>query len=519
MTMHSWLRQHKTRLCALVNHPHEPVLPPCMKQPWHLLSKIMAVVSTLMGKRGARKKPRIEMPGATEAPVDVEQEQLQLLATPCTGSVLEARTQAVLPHTQIMVGQELGHGTYGVCYAARLPLMTPNGAIIKSASDAPLYQTDWVALKVFDMSEKDAGSDGSDARTPPLDDYIENELSMGIKTAGCEHVVGLRMHAIEVGADVGDPLYIDGDDLRASPDSGEGEEEEEEVGEPMVGPFLFPEDQPPAAPLHTRVFVMPLYKMDLHAFQGKAVRCRLSTVAYYRTMMQLLWQVAKGLDELHSRQIAHLDLKPTNILVQYSHGAWHAAISDFTIAVHLPHISVCSSHSNCTLAKIATAMQSPEQSIDMLTPSFPTDVWCWGLIAISMLSPSNSPMVTCEIENAAREHARTRMSFSDAPTETAVLSMAYRKCRKRGWMEVWEDPGLFLIVPNPFVFLKRQFKECYNEYVWEIVQSALRCSPEHRITARQLATASEQWKRALCGTVTLDGPQRGTSVLGNMGSE
>lgn len=477
-----------------------------MKYPGHLVRKIMALVCAVMGKTSSRKKPRHDPPPTP--PVDVEQEQLQLLATPSTGSVLEARTMAVLPHTHIKVGPELGSGTYGVCYAARLPLLTPEGDLVRGESGTPLYQTDWVAMKIFDTArdDHDSDSDGSAAHTPPLDDYIENELKLAIIAAGCEHVVGLRMHTISVGADVGDPLYIDGDDLHQT----ETQREQPEV----VGPFQFPEHEPPAAPLHTRVFVMPLWKMDLSTFQSKAVRCRLSTEAYYRTVLRLLWQVAQGLDELHSQQVAHLDLKPTNILVQYSNGAWHAAISDLTIAVHLPHIAVCSFHSNCPEAKIASALQSPEQSIELLTPSFPTDLWDWGLIAISMLSPCNSPLVTCEIENAAREHARSRLSLNGTPSETAVLSMAYKKLRKRGWMEVWEDPGLFLVTPNPFVFLKRQICECYSEHVWQIIQSALCCNPDKRIVARQLASAKDKWNEALCGTVAIREPQKSTSVLG-----
>ena len=459
-----------------------------------------SVMTAVRGPSRKRKKASVkDACDDADDPTSADVTELQILAKPCVHSVLRARTQAVLPGTHIIVGNRLGQGTYGTVFCARLPLVTDKGEIVFHSNGTPMYETDWVALKIFEPDNKTDvpySSDDEDAQgEQPLDRYVLNELYIGHKTRDCQHVVGLKMKKITVTGDsvhhVSDPLTLSAADIESAKSTPYVEEGSNAGWE--LGPFLMPNNKYQEA-CTTRIFIMPLWKLDLHTFQTRAIRCRLTTAAYYKTILRVLCQVACGMSEMHDLNIVHLDIKPSNVLLEYRNGKWHAALADLTIALRLPLITPTCVHSNHEDAKTASALQSPEMSQHLLRPSFPTDVFDWGLMAASFLSPSNSPLITCEIEAAAEAHC--------AGSKADILKTAYSKAQKREWQELWEDPSLFLVTPNPFVTTKEQLTACYVPEVWQLVSAALRCDPNKRILAKELANA-EQWVKALHGAVSL----------------
>lgn len=459
-----------------------------------------SVMSMIRGcESPAHKKAR----AASSRDGDGSCTQLQIMGKPCTRGVLNARVRFELPGTRILIGQRLGRGTYGSVYVARLPLTTDDGDILYEHSGAPMYQTDYCALKVFDMdvhsSDGDQGSiEDIVAEEPPLPCYMENEVRLGLATRNMSHVVGLKMRRISVPYPESDavpnPLQLDtseASDCAQETDSGW-----------EVGPFLVPKSaeersDETRAPVRTRIFVMPLWRMDLENFRSRVMHYGLNTPEYYRVMLQLLYQVAQGMHELHRKGICHFDIKAHNVLVEYSGGEWRAAISDLSIALQLtpPQPKDASRyHSNHDDARTASSLQSPEMCMQLLQPSFATDVWQWGLMAISLLAPTNASLVTCEIEADAR-------SVHGADCSSVVLRDGYNRLKLRGWkQEVWDDPHLFVSTPNRFVGLRQQIIDGYDPAVWALIQSALTCDPKKRIMAERLVE-KKRWTPALNGTV------------------
>ena len=271
-------------------------------------------------------------------------DHLRMIGTPESCASLENRIQAVLPHTHIQISRTLGSGTYGTCFAARLPLAQDSGDIVLDAQRRPIYTPHWCALKVFDVDKGSrtpsperlhygSSSDEEEEDDPrPLDKCIAREVHNNMLAKDCLHVVTLRARTLNVQSEVCDPLVVTPQDLNKAADT-----------DPvLVGPFMVPDpavSHPPMA-LSTRVFIMPLWRLDLYQFQSRAIKMRLTTTYYYQTVMRIMHQIATAVHELHQKNIVHLDIKPGNVRPSYSvvlGASLHAAAD--SVGVHKPQVA------------------------------------------------------------------------------------------------------------------------------------------------------------------------------------
>jgi serine/threonine protein kinase len=85
-------------------------------------------------------------------------------------------------------------------------------------------------------------------------------------------------------------------------------------------------------------------------------------------LLRLFYQILQGVDAIHKKNIAHLDIKPSNILCdQYG----RPKIIDFGISV---------SNINETKLQSGTApYQAPEQILSMIHDPFKADIWSLGV--------------------------------------------------------------------------------------------------------------------------------------------
>ncbi|KAH0790728.1 CAMK family protein kinase [Histomonas meleagridis] len=91
----------------------------------------------------------------------------------------------------------------------------------------------------------------------------------------------------------------------------------------------------------------------------------------------IFYQIASGLQRLHSMNIIHRDLKPDNIL-KFSDG--HVAIADFSVSIVLEDENELLEDTDGT-----PAFYSPEECLGGPYLGKPTDVWAYGMILYVMI--------------------------------------------------------------------------------------------------------------------------------------
>lgn len=123
------------------------------------------------------------------------------------------------------------------------------------------------------------------------------------------------------------------------------------------------------------VFFKDLYNADPYNFDRKHF---------------LMYQLAVGLMELHSRYIAHLDLKPSNLLVKNG-PIDQLAITDFGLSAEIyPSFKYAKNTQSKSVQTID--YRAPEVAIG-LPYDQKADIWSMGLIFFEMLCNTNKPLL------------------------------------------------------------------------------------------------------------------------------
>lgn len=137
----------------------------------------------------------------------------------------------------------------------------------------------------------------------------------------------------------------------------------------------------PYQPIHstTMVLKMDYYKTDLDTWMIQNREPTLGVVEI------IIGQLFKGLSFIHSEQICHRDLRPTNIFVNYANGVIELKIGDFATARE-----ITDAETFLTRCQVSTDFQSPELKSGMKFENkseyYKTDVYSLGLIYLVLIS-------------------------------------------------------------------------------------------------------------------------------------
>ncbi|THG20023.1 ankyrin repeat-containing protein kinase A-like [Camellia sinensis] len=141
--------------------------------------------------------------------------------------------------------------------------------------------------------------------------------------------------------------------------------------------------------------VMELMSRDLRSYMKENCGPRKRIPFSLLVAVDLMLQIARGMEYLHSKQIYHGDLKPSNILVRprniSSEGYLHAKVSRFGLSSSINVMEKTSSNQNGTLSFIWHApeiLAEQEQSgrIENSRYTEKSDVYSFGMICFELLT-------------------------------------------------------------------------------------------------------------------------------------
>ncbi|KAF8174652.1 kinase-like domain-containing protein, partial [Mycena galopus ATCC 62051] len=106
---------------------------------------------------------------------------------------------------------------------------------------------------------------------------------------------------------------------------------------------------------------------------------------------KLLYQIAQGLEYLHSRNIVHGDLRGTNILIQED---WSACLADFGLSTFADATATTSSTRTGSLYWMAPELLDPERFGFNFARTPATDVYAFGCVCFELYTGS-PPFSAC----------------------------------------------------------------------------------------------------------------------------
>ncbi|MCC6621095.1 MAG: protein kinase [Deltaproteobacteria bacterium] len=146
-------------------------------------------------------------------------------------------------------------------------------------------------------------------------------------------------------------------------------------------------------------FKLPGRDENLYYFAMEIVEgATLTAVIKKQGKVNFLWgidilrQVARGLDEAHSQGVVHRDLKPSNIMLQQQRSVTHVKILDFGIAALAEGTGPGATHAGgekLTQTGFISGTpdyMAPEQAVGEPHIGPPADIYALGLIAFEMFS-------------------------------------------------------------------------------------------------------------------------------------
>ncbi|KAF7331215.1 Kinase-like protein [Mycena sanguinolenta] len=101
----------------------------------------------------------------------------------------------------------------------------------------------------------------------------------------------------------------------------------------------------------------------------------------YASVDKLLYEIAQGLEYLHSRDIVHGDLRGANILVKDD---WSACLSDFGLSIFSDATSTTSTNRGGSLYWMAPELLFPERFGLKFTRTPATDVYAFGCVCFEL---------------------------------------------------------------------------------------------------------------------------------------
>lgn len=111
------------------------------------------------------------------------------------------------------------------------------------------------------------------------------------------------------------------------------------------------------------------------------------------TSLRKAIEIVQGLQYLHSRELLHGDVKPSNILID---DGGHVQLGDFTLlrALAMDDHGPLNSQSSCDLASLR--YQPPEvMKAEKVTPAADVYSWAMSFLVIASGGKCISPLLTC----------------------------------------------------------------------------------------------------------------------------
>ena len=191
-------------------------------------------------------------------------------------------------------------------------------------------------------------------------------------------------------------------------------------------------------------------------------------------------QIARGLQYLHSLNIAHRDLKPRNIL--YQPGTDLVQICDLGSACHV--LTEAGPSTNLTAYICSRFYRAPELLLGSTQYTTAVDMWSLGCVMgeLCLLTPllegedaGDQLAIIVDMLGAPNEEDIEAMKVEDH-----ILASAMRVMEVRLALYSW--PVMIMFQTVSFTGKIRSLLMCYAQ-ISDVVTSLLRYSPEQRATA------------------------------------
>ncbi|KAJ7260878.1 kinase-like domain-containing protein [Mycena haematopus] len=101
----------------------------------------------------------------------------------------------------------------------------------------------------------------------------------------------------------------------------------------------------------------------------------------YANVNKLLYEIAKGLEYLHSRNIVHGDLRGANILIKED---WSACLTDFGLSIFSDATSTMSTNRGGSLHWMAPELLDPDRFEINFARTPATDVYAFGCVCVEL---------------------------------------------------------------------------------------------------------------------------------------
>jgi len=134
-------------------------------------------------------------------------------------------------------------------------------------------------------------------------------------------------------------------------------------------------------------------QMELCDFTLKEYMSKIRTKKH---RAEIMYDICKGLEYIHSKGIIHRDIKPTNILIKNN----TAKIADFSLSTlvdNTPNVKLLcyddfDDNSDIMTLNIGTELYSSPEQLNGINYSFPTDIYSLGIIYFEMTIGENNRM-------------------------------------------------------------------------------------------------------------------------------
>ncbi|KAJ7145877.1 kinase-like domain-containing protein, partial [Mycena epipterygia] len=187
--------------------------------------------------------------------------------------------------------------------------------------------------------------------------------------------------------------------------------------------------------------ILPFIGIDRESFPSSL--CMVSPWMEHGTILKYLevhghanvFEIAQGLQYLHSRNIVHGDLRGANILINED---WSACLADFELSVFSDALSMHTSTRAGSLYWMAPELIVPDRSGCRFTRTLASDVYAFGCTCIELctLQPpfSNIPMAwECAVIQRVLEGKRP-----ERPTAEPLMTDRFWQCITSYW---GQDPA------------------------------------------------------------------------------